>query len=260
MVDLSYIRKRKAKRIVAIVGGIAGACVVAIAAVALLGQRAAPLTVKLSNSGASLALYKSDYDNERKSFLLAKDAKPYSEFTEPALSLHESELDIDDSKSLETSDNSSFQFFQYTFYITNTGDKAADYHLSLNISYPNTSSFDLADVLRVRFYDNDGNDKTTHNYRTFAKHSSTFNTETGKYDPERIAGSGTEYAEVFESSSVALSKEVTNFVPGAVTRYSFVLWLEGEDPDSKGEAPVDSSIALGVNISAHEAEATPVQE
>lgn len=257
MVDLNYIRKRKIRRIIAIVGSISAAAVAAIMAVALLGTRAAPLTVKLANSGASLALFKSDFDNEHKSFLLAGDTKPYTDVTEPRLNSYQSLLDIDDSKSIETSDGQSIQFFQYTFYLTNAGDNSAQYSLSLNISYPSKSSFDLADVLRVRFYENDANDKESHNYRTFAKHGK-FNQETGDYDPERIAGSGTEFAEKFESASNAFTHTVESFAPGASVRYTFVLWLEGEDPDCTGKAPLDSSIALGVNISAHAAEEATV--
>ncbi|MCR5332763.1 MAG: hypothetical protein K6E11_01925 [Bacilli bacterium] len=259
MVDLSFIRKRKAKKIVALVGGLCGAAVVVVSAVALLGQRAAPLTVKLTNSGASLALFKSEFENDRKSFLLATDSKPYTEISEPALRAYESVLDVDDSKPLLTSDEQSLQFYQYTFYLTNSGASAADYTFSLNISYPHRSSFDLADVLRVRFYENDGNDKLTHNYKTYAKHSDIYNAETGEYEPERISGSQSEFAEKFENANTVLTQNVSAFPAGAVTRYTVVVWIEGEDPQSKGPAPVDSGIALGVNISAHEAEETPLE-
>lgn len=259
MVDLSFIKKRKAKKIVAIAGASCAGAVAVLIAVALLGQRAAPLTVKLSNSGASLALYKSEFENEHKSFLLATEAKPYSEISEPAIKAYESLIDIDDSKPLATSDGNSFQFYQYTFYLTNTGEAAADYTLSLNVSYPHKSNFDLADVLRVRFYENDGADKTSHNYRTFAKHSDYFNVDTGEYEPERISDGSSDFAEKFENASTILTSKVSSFQPGATTRYTFVLWIEGEDKQSTGKAPVDSSIALGVNISAHEAEETPLE-
>lgn len=259
MVDLSFIRKRKAKKIVALVGSLCGATVVVLSAVALLGQKAAPLTVKLSNSGASLALYKSEFENEHKSFLLATDSKPYTEITEPALRAYEGVLDIDDSKPLETPDQKSFQFYQYTFYLTNTGATAADYTLSVNLSYPHRSSFDLADVLRVRFYENDGSDKLAHEFKTYAKHSSTYNSDLGEYEPEHISDKQSPLAEKFENSSTVLTKTVSAFAPNQVTRYSLVAWIEGEDPQSTGPAPVDSGIALGVNISAHEAEETPLE-
>ena len=256
MVDLSFIKKRKAKKIIAISGGVCGAAVATLVAVALLGQQAAPLTVTLTNSGASLALFKSEYDNQHKSYLLASDPLPYAETTEPFIREHESELDIDDSVSLQTTDGKSIEYYQYTFYLTNTGDQAADYSLSLKISYPHKSSFDLADVLRVRFYENDGNDKSSHNYRTFAKHSDQYDSTKKQYVPERIAGTGTDYAEPFESASTILTNEVKAFAPKAVTRYTFVAWIEGEDKQATGKKP-DSSIALGVDISAHEAEEKP---
>ena len=50
MVDLNIIRKRKARKIVAIVALVSTACLVVLGAVALLGQRAAPLTILLNNS------------------------------------------------------------------------------------------------------------------------------------------------------------------------------------------------------------------
>ena len=262
MVDLSFIKKRKAKKIVAIAGGACAGTVAILVAVALLGQRAAPLTVKLSNSGASLALYKSEFDNEHKSFLLAAEAKPYSETTESMLTEKydkENVLDIDDSKSIKTSDGNAYQFYQYTFYLTNTGSNAADYTLALNISYPHKSSFDLADVLRVRFYENDGADKASHNYRTFAKHSDVYDPDKGEYEPEHISDSASDYAENFENASTVLNHKVSSFMPNATTRYTIVMWIEGQDKQATGEAPLDSSIALGVNISAHEAEETSTE-
>ena len=259
MVDLSFIKKRKKKKIIAIVGLICGMGVATVSAVALLGQQAAPMTVRLANSGVSLALYKSEFDNEQKSFLLASDAKPYSEISEPALHAYESMLDIDDSKPIETSDGKAFQFYQFTFYLKNTGEVAADYTFILNVSYPRKTSFDFAEVLRVRFYENDGNDKESHNYQTFAKHSNEYDSNKQQYLPERISGVDSEYAEDFVDSKTILKKEVKSFKPSALTRYSLVMWIEGEDKQAVGKAPLDSGIALGVDISAHETEETPLE-
>ena len=257
MVDLSFIKKRRNKKIIVIVGCICGAAVVTLSAVALLGAQAAPMTVRLANSGVSLALYKSEFDNEKKSFLLAAEPKPYSEISEPALRAYESALDVDDSKPIENSDGKAYQFYQYTFYLTNTGEVAADYTFSLNISYPHSSSFDLADVLRVRFYENDGNDKTSHNYRTFAKHSDVWDKDKQEYLPEHVSDSSSPLCENFVNSSTILEQQVNGFKQNAVTRYTVVMWVEGEDKQAKGKAPTDSGIALGVNISAHETEETP---
>ncbi len=256
MVDLSFIKKRKKKRIIAIVGLLCFGGVVVVSAIALLGQQAAPMTVRLANSGVSLALYKSEFDNEKKSFLLAAEAKPYSEISEPALRAYEGALDIDDSKPIENSDGKAYQFYQYTFYLTNTGEVAADYTFTLNVSYPHKSSFDLADVLRVRFYENDGNNKQSHNFRTFAKHSNQYDQDKG-WLPEHISDSSSGYCENFVNQSEVVTSKVAAFQPGALMRYTIVMWVEGDDPQATGKAPTDAGIALGVNISAHETEETP---
>ena len=81
MVDLSIIRKRKAKKIIIIVGAASLVTVAVISAVALLGQHASPLTVTLNNSGASLTLSETGNteDGDNTSFLLAKDVPGYQE-------------------------------------------------------------------------------------------------------------------------------------------------------------------------------------
>lgn len=262
MVDLSIIRKRKAKKIVAIVGSITAACVAVICTIAVLGQKSAPLTVSLNNSGASLALTEStSSDSAKTSFLLAKDTPGYTEFDGTAFPYYEksNELDSELSESVLTEDKESTLFFKYTFYVENTGDIASDYSLSLNISYPNrtASTFDLANILRVRFYEN--SDLNAHNYTTYAKATSYFDNDANSFveGQEHVSGVDSPLAEKFLSNKTVLTSEISNFKPKEIMRYTFVLWLEGNDPDSEGkEAPVGSSLALGVNISAHEAIAT----
>ena len=55
MVNLKYIRRRQARRIIAAVAGGCAAVALVIGAIALFGQRSSPLTVSLNNSGAKLA-------------------------------------------------------------------------------------------------------------------------------------------------------------------------------------------------------------
>lgn len=261
MVNLSLIAKRKAKKIVAVVGACClGACTV-IGAIALLGQKAAPLTVELNNSGAKLALCEtSAVEADKRTFLLAKNAPSYSEFNGNALPQYEkvTEFDSELSESILSSDKKSTLVYKYTFYVTNTGTNAADYLLSLNISNPNRSAnnFDLADILRVRFYEN--SDLSLHNYKTYAKATQTYDEETGTYiqGKEHITDMDSPLVdENFVSNKVVLESTIKGVLPQSMIRYTFVFWLEGNDPDSEGkEAPVGSSLVLGVNISAHEAE------
>ena len=262
MVDLNIIRKRKARKIVAIVALVSTACLVVLGAVALLGQRAAPLTILLNNSGASLALAESSEEEAPKaSFLLAKDTPGYTEYDGRALE-HISdteEIDSELSTTLLTPDRNSTLYYKYTFYVCNTGSAVADYKLSLDISYPNRNvrDFDLADILRVRFYEN--KDLSKHEYKTYANATSTYDAESGTYvkSPSHITTSDSDFAEMFESNKVILTSEVSALAPNEKIRYTFLFWLEGNDPDSEGkEAPIGSSLALGVNISAHESNQT----
>ena len=36
-------------------------------------------------------------------------------------------------------------------------------------------------------------------------------------------------------------------------RYTFIVWIEGNDPECIGEAPLESKLNLGVSISSYEA-------
>ena len=63
------------------------------------------------------------------------------------------------------------------------------------------------------------------------------------------------YAEEFLSSKLILKSHVSKLAKGEKVRNTFVMWLEGEDPECVGnEPPVDSALVLGVDISAHASE------
>lgn len=253
MVDLTYLRKKRVRRAVAIVGGVCAAGVIALGAVSALGLQAAPLTIKLSNSNAALGLKRTKAATEAKTFLLAEDCPPYTEHTASLLPTDE-KLDSEVSESAFSGDQTSTLYYKYTFYVVNTLESAADYEvvLSINRNDSNTKEFDLTDVLRVRFYEN--RDLSQHNSKTYAKAKVV--TEGGEYKqvPEHISDDSSPLAEMFESGSTILRSEVKNVTKEDTIRYTFVMWLEGYDHDSFGKnAPTDSSLSLGVNISAHEA-------
>lgn len=252
MVDLTYLRRKRVRKTVALVGSISAACAIVIGAVAALGQYASPLTIKTTNSNASVGLKKEINATETKSFLVADNAPAYTEYTDALIQDHE-KIDSEISKSALSGDGTSTLYYKYTFYVTNIGDNDADYEvlLSINRNESNTKEFDLTDTLRVRFYEN--KDLSQHNYKTYAK--TRVITEGGEYKrvPEHISTPDSPYAEPFIDSSSVLRSTLKGLKPNEVIRYTFVLWLEGEDPDSSGPAPTTSSLALGVNISAHEA-------
>ena len=258
MVNQRYIRRRKARRIIA---AIAGACVamsLVFMAIALLGQRAAPLTVTLTNSGASLALSTTLQEDSNAVYLVADTVPSYNEYDEQQLILEDKELEVDDENTYSrlTLNEQSTLFFKYTFYVTNKGSNSADYELGLTMrqhSLQASNRFGLDSVLRVRFYEN--RDLGDHHYVTYAKKSKNYHLdENGEISwKERVSDveeSG--YAEEFVNSNLILKSNVTGLKPKEVVRYTFVFWLESSDPECKGEAPVDSALILGVEIGAHE--------
>ena len=258
MVDLHYIHKRKARRIIAAIAGACVAILLILMAIALLGQRAAPLTVTLTNSGASLALSTSLNDDSNAVYLVADAVPSYNEYDEQQLILEEENLQIDDENTFSrlTLNEQSTLFFKYTFYVTNKGTSSADYDLGLTMaqhSLQASNRFGLDSVLRVRFYENRNLDE--HNYVTYAKKSKTPHIdENGEQSwKERVSDveeSG--YAEEFVNSNLILKSTVTSLKPKETVRYTLVFWLEGSDPECSGEAPVNSALILGVEIGAHE--------
>lgn len=261
MVDFKLLYKRKAKKIVPIVGGCCLGVIAVFIGIALLGQRSAPLTVSLNNSGASLALSSSQKEGSPKtSFLLTKGVPGYTEIDGRSIASYEQTMEIDSefSESVLSQDKKSTLFFKYTFFVHNTGSKNATYTLSLNVSNPSRTAdnFDLANILRVRFYENV--DENAHTYKTYAKATTYFDPNTGTYveGKEHISGADTPLVdENFVSNKTILTSTTENFEPNAVKRYTFLFWLEGNDPDSNGkEEPIGSSLALGVGVDAHEAD------
>lgn len=99
-------------------------------------------------------------------------------------------------------------YIAYTFYLQNTGDLDVSYEYTLAVSNITNS---LDEAIRIRLYENG-------TPVTYAKTASD--------------GSGPEPGTTeFYSATAAVRKRVDNFQPGDITRYTVVIWLEGDDPD-----------------------------
>ncbi len=99
-------------------------------------------------------------------------------------------------------------YIAYTFYLQNAGSVPVSYDYSVGIS--NVSN-DLDEAIRVRLY-KDGE------YTNYAK--------------TRSDGTGAERGtKEFYSSTLAAKERVENFVPGEITKFTVVIWIEGNDPD-----------------------------
>jgi len=121
--------------------------------------------------------------------------------------------------------NSGESYIAYTFYVFNSGIENLDYSMKFEIE--NTSKH-LDDAIRVRFYVNDV-------LTTYAKKNSI----TGEAENGTVA---------FESNNLITSHTITDFEPNEVTKYSIVLWVEGEDMDCTNDK-IGGSITLSMAFS-----------
>ena len=285
MYDLSYVRKRKAKKIAALVSLFTAVGITSLVIVSFLGRTVGTFSVKLTNSDVKLSL------SEKSSF---KDATSYLHLDTIPTLRETSFVNLPDADFLDNEDTpvlndeaiirdekgklESIYFVKYTFFIRNVGNSIARYNLSINItdsqkSNDGTNRY-VDDTLRIMVYENDANVEGSHDYRVFAKESDQYNYTWVKNDKGELErartmrefvsirpedrtediDNGYVLAESFISASVAAKYEVGNFAKNDVKRYTLVVWLEGEDPDTDNsdEPPEGATLKLGVDIAAYE--------
>ena len=275
MYDLSYVRKRKVKKIAALVSLFTAIGITSLVIVSFLGRTVGTFSVKLTNSDVKLSL------SEKASF---KDATSYLHLDTIPTLRETSYVNLPDADFLDNEDTpvmndesivrnekgeiESMYFVKYTFYIRNVGNSIAKYNLSINItdsqkSNDGTNRY-VDDTLRIMVYENDVNAQGAHDFRVFAKESDQYNYDKdGNRTMREFVATVPEdhkesdkcpLAESFISASVAAKYEVGNFAKNDVKRYTLVVWLEGEDPDTDNsdEPPEGATLKLGVDIAAYE--------
>lgn len=112
--------------------------------------------------------------------------------------------DVDDIEGPHSKDN----YLAYTFFIKNNGKNAMDYMTEINIL---SVIKNVDEAVRVALYKNG-------NKTVYAK----ANKQTKEPEPN---------TKKFLSSTQVLSEKQTNLKPGAVDKYTIVIWLEGDDPE-----------------------------
>ena len=136
--------------------------------------------VKLTNSKVQLALSeKADFVTTSNN-LAIESAGPFQENSYPNLPkaevLDDENVPYDYGKYIANGNTPVYQYFKYTFYVGNIGDKPAQYDLKVNL--PNIKSDDgtrrsLIHTLRIMVFENDV-EANTHNYEIFAKESAEY--------------------------------------------------------------------------------------
>lgn len=131
-------------------------------------------------------------------------------------------LDLDSINGAHNGDN----YLAYTFHLKNTGTDTVtfEYHLYI-VNVTN----DVDEAVRVRVYVNG-------QYDDYAKPSA--------------KGTGPEPGTVpFATESTIARKQMVNFAPGDTSRFTVVMWLEGEDPECVdsiigGQFKVDMTVSI----------------
>ncbi|MFA7032376.1 MAG: hypothetical protein WC201_02290 [Bacilli bacterium] len=255
-----YVRRRRNRKIVASVACICATGVAVLGIVALLSNDAGAYTVSLNRGTASLTMSGTEDFLSSTAYIAVNDIPPYHEYTYSAWNEDDGDFSLLDNENSQTPtpdvEGEGISYFKYTFFVKNTGASYAEFSLSLHlgvVGMSNNNAKDLNSVLRVMFYSN--RDLTQHNRAVYAlrSNSNTYQDEYGneQYSPERIAGPSSEYATPFISASNVLTSEEVDFAPDEVIRYTFVFWIEGEDPDCVNDPPTNG-LTLSVNIGAKE--------
>lgn len=117
-------------------------------------------------------------------------------------------------------------YIAYTFYAQNAGEVEVSYDYEINMSGITNG---LDEAIRLRLY---------------------VNGEATTYAKTKSDGSGAEPGTVpFHSASVVTRGRVESFLPGEKTKFTVVIWIEGNDPDCidwliGGKMKLDMDIAI----------------
>ena len=272
MVELEYVKKRKRKKVVAVLTGLASLGVGVLVLVSFLGRFVGTFTVSLDAGSVKLSLSDNSSFDSPTSYIKI-DSLPAFDLTSYTNLPSAREIDNENSPytygvKTDSKGNSSMNYFKYTFFVKNSGTIPADYDLKINITKndPSDDGRYLDSILRVMVYENSSEEE--HSYTVYAKKSEKENNSYGfeegettykeyiSYDnptkAERHGDTFPGFAEMFESENTIVTLPVRNFQQDEQKRYTFVAWLEGEDEQANGTPPEGGNLKLGVTINAYE--------
>lgn len=283
MYDLLYVRKKRRRKIAALVSLFSATGVTSLVIISFLGRTVGTFTVSVQNSTVRLAL------SEKQSF---KNPTSYLRIDELPSTYYEWSYDWFESFELIDNEQNDYYYgskrdngevtgmyyLKYTFYVKNVGSTNAQYTLNINLDDCTQADDDsgrtLDETLRIMVFENDPNENDNHNYAVYAKEiadsrnktydkdgNQTFREFISEYPYAKSDGGLYEdddhpLAEPFLSNAgkTVIRKKVSNFKKSDMRRYTLVYWLEGSDPQANIEnlddAPEGAKIKLSVDITA----------
>lgn len=267
MYDFKYVKKRKTKIWVTIGAGISTLVVATFVIVSFLGRFVGTFTVKLEAGVIAISLSEKHTFENPTTYLRISQLPTFEECEYATLveRVGDDELDNDETSYLHGAKYNrdgvtirSLNYFKYTFFVKNTGDVPCSYDMYFNVLDSKSDNGKLVeDTLRVMIYDNnyEENVPVTHVNRTvYARRSLTTHIENGQVSSkEKISTDEYGYAEEFENDDRITTLYQDFFEVDQIRRYTLVMWLEGNDPDSENtDAPKNARLKIGVEINAYE--------
>ena len=268
MFELEYVKKRKRRKVVAIITLASTIALTTLVIVSFLGNYVGTFTVSLNTGNVKLSLSRDKNFDHPTSFLALDDVYPYEANTYSTVQRYKVDEFPTPSEYLglveDDEGNSYLTFFNYTFYIKNTGRTTARYDFIVKyLKIVNgADGQNLVNMSRFIIYQNDAY-SDEHNYTIYARKSDTPNYY---YDDDgNLVETFQEYiaeqtykkedlAEMYydDKGKIVAKIPVTDFKQDDMMRYTIVFYLEGEDPQLEGESPEEAKLELGVEINAYE--------
>ena len=281
MYDLQFVRKRRRRRIAALVSVVSAIGVASLVIISFLGRTFGTFTVSIKNTSVRLALSETDsFENPTSYLRIDNIPSSYYEFSYKWFDRIGMDL-IDDEQNDYlygiSGDGVGMYFLKYTFYVKNVGSTTAAYNMYINLddSTQATNGKTLDDTLRIMVFENRPSDPETHKsevyakemtdyrYRVFDKEGKethrAFVSETPNPDSEGKVYEDDAHplAIAFRKGKSVIHYPVDNFVKNDIMRYTVVYWLEGEAsyPEFNEEGqpenpPLGAKIKLSIDITA----------
>ena len=289
MYDLYYVKKRRRRRIAALISLIASIGVASLVVTSFLGRTTGSFTIKVVNTDVKLSLSNTADFKDSTTYLRLDRLYPLREHTYQRIIDNTDIIDNELSNDVEKNEDcqagfdeegnlNALYYMKYTFYVKNSGASSAQYDFSVNFT-DRTKSTDgseriLDDTIRIMIYDTDVTGGEDHAEPVVWAKESVYDhytvTEEGKknlthrefisfrpYDGE-TEDEDHPLAESFNDGQKVLSYSVPGkgstyiFDSGSIRRYTIVIWLEGADKESVPDQgiPQEASLRIGVNIDA----------
>lgn len=271
MVELEYVKKRKRRKLVAVVSAISSVVLGIFIIVSFLGQRVGTFTVSLDTGKVKLSLATESAFEKSTSHLVVDKIPAFNTTTYQSIVDREDEVDNENYDSLIGAERNPsgeiirMEFYKYTFFVKNNSSIRAKYDLDVNITHNESNALDR--ILRVMVYSNDAEDPSKHEKSVYARASEVANddgnggftyNEFTSVTPDLIEKGWEEsypdpkFAYQFPEEKLVAHIEIPNLSQNKIMRHTIVWWLEGNDPQCVGEPPEDANLKLGVKINAYE--------